>query len=43
MERVGVPFMAAFMPDVPLASMGRRGVFSQTSQPRGMSLPSAMS
>ena len=27
------PFWAAFIPDVPLASSGRRGLFSQTSTP----------
>ena len=33
MERLSVPFMAAFMPLVPLASSGRRGVFSHRSLP----------
>ena len=27
------PFRAAFMPEVPQASNGRNGLFSQTSQP----------
>lgn len=34
MLKLRTPFIAAFMPDVPHASCGRRGVFSQTSQPR---------
>ena len=33
-ERFSTPFIAAFMPEVPLASSGRRGVLSHTSQPR---------
>ena len=37
------PFMAAFIPDVPDASIGRRGVLSHTSQPRVRRRPSAMS
>jgi hypothetical protein len=33
MLRCGTPFSAAFMPLVPLASRGLRGLLSQTSQP----------
>jgi hypothetical protein len=42
-DRLSDPFMAAFMPDVPEASSGRRGLFSHTSQPRVRSRPSPMS
>ena len=35
--------MAAFIPDVPEASSGRRGLLSHTSQPRVSSRPSPMS
>ena len=31
---LSTPFIAAFMPEVPHASSGRRGVFIQMSQPR---------
>ena len=34
MERFSPPLSAAFMPDVPQASSGRSGLFSQTSQPQ---------
>jgi hypothetical protein len=34
MERFNPPLSAAFMPDVPQASSGRSGLFSQTSQPQ---------
>ena len=33
MERFSPPLAAAFMPLVPEASIGRSGVFSQTSTP----------
>jgi hypothetical protein len=33
MLRLSAPLNAAFMPLVPLASIGRRGVLSQTSTP----------
>ena len=33
MLRCGTPFIAAFMPLVPLASSGLRGLLSHTSQP----------
>ena len=33
MDRLSEPFSAAFMPDVPDASCGRIGLFSQTSEP----------
>jgi hypothetical protein len=33
-DRLSPPFSAAFMPDVPHASSGRSGLFSQTSQPQ---------
>ena len=33
-DRLSTPFIAAFMPEVPHASIGRRGVLSHTSQPR---------
>ena len=32
-ERFSAPFAAAFIPEVPDASRGRRGVLSQTSHP----------
>ncbi len=35
--------MAAFMPDVPQASSGRSGLFSQTSQPGNSVRAMAMS
>jgi hypothetical protein len=43
MLTLGTPFMAAFMPLVPLASSGRIGLLSHTSQPRVSRRPSAMS
>ena len=42
-EQFSTPFIAAFMPDVPQASSGRIGLFSQTSAPRVSARPSAMS
>ncbi len=33
MLQLSAPLKAAFIPDVPQASCGRRGVFSQTSHP----------
>ncbi len=38
-----MPFMAAFWPEVPEASSGRRGLFSQTSTPRVNARPTDMS
>ena len=32
-EQLSTPFSAAFIPLVPHASIGRRGVFNHTSQP----------
>jgi len=40
---LSTPLAAAFMPLVPLASYGRRGVFSQTSQPCTRYLATAVS
>ena len=39
----GTPFWAAFMPDVPDASSGRRGLFSQASTPCTRNRPTRMS
>ena len=33
MDRLSPPFSADFMPEVPQASSGRNGLFSQTSHP----------
>ena len=41
--RFSTPFSAAFMPLVPHASMGRRGVLSQTSTPRVSMRPASRS
>ena len=38
-DRLGTPFSAAFMPLVPEASYGRRGVFTHTSTPAVSSAP----
>jgi len=43
MDKFKAPFSAAFMPDVPHASYGRSGLFSQTSQPGYIGCASAMS
>ncbi len=40
---LGTPFWAAFMPDVPDASSGRRGLLSQTSTPWTRNRPTRMS
>ncbi len=42
-ERCSAPLAAAFMPDVPLASRPRTGVFTQTSTPRTNSRARPMS
>jgi hypothetical protein len=34
MDRFSPPLSALFIPDVPQASSGRSGLFSQTSQPQ---------
>ena len=41
-DRFGTPFITAFIPEVPLASIGRTGVFSQTSTPLVIARPVAM-
>ena len=42
-EQLSAPLSAAFMPLVPHASWGRRGVFSHTSQPWISARATAMS
>ena len=42
-EQLSAPFRAAFMPDVPHASCGRRGVLSHTSAPWYSARATAMS
>jgi hypothetical protein len=42
-DRLRPPLMAAFMPEVPQASSGRSGLFSQTSQPGNSVRAMAMS
>ena len=42
-DRLRPPLSAAFMPEVPQASSGRSGLFSQTSQPGNMSAAMPMS
>jgi hypothetical protein len=39
----GTPFWAAFMPDVPDASSGRRGLLSHVSTPCTRNRPTRMS